>query len=153
MPLLDVTYPAGALSDDARATLVDELTTVMLRAERAPDTPFMRGVTWVYLHELPAGAVHAAGRPVAKPTFRVEATVPQGALSDRRKQEFVAEATRRVLDAAGVPAEEAMRVWVLVHEVPEGGWGAGGTVIGLETLRQAAAHERGQAAAGAPSGG
>ena len=45
MPIMDVTYPQGALDDDARDALVDDLTTVLLRAERAPDTEFFRNVT------------------------------------------------------------------------------------------------------------
>jgi phenylpyruvate tautomerase PptA (4-oxalocrotonate tautomerase family) len=35
-----------------------------------------------------------------------------------------------------------MRVWVLMHDVPEGHWGAGGQVIRFEQLRQAAAAQR-----------
>lgn len=150
MPLIDLSYPAGTFTPDARTALVDELTTVLLRAERAPDTEFFRSITWVYVHELPEGSLLAAGRPVAQPTFRVQVTVPQGALSDRRKQELVSEATRAVSEAAGLGEADALRVWVLINEVPEGNWGAGGNIVHFEQLRQAAAAEReraGEAAA------
>jgi phenylpyruvate tautomerase PptA (4-oxalocrotonate tautomerase family) len=151
MPMIDVTYPEGTLTPETRSTLVDELTTALLRAERAPDTDFFRNVTWVYVHELPAGAVLAGGLPVEKPTFRIEVTTPEGALSDRRRKELVAEATRVVCEAADIPEEEAMRVWVLCREIAEGSWGAGGWVVEFQALRAAAAHEREQAevAAGA----
>ena len=66
MPIIDLTYPEGALAPDTRAELVDELTTVLLRAERAPDTEFFRSVTWVYVHELPEHNVLAAGKPVRR---------------------------------------------------------------------------------------
>ncbi|MBJ7348306.1 MAG: tautomerase family protein [Thermoleophilaceae bacterium] len=136
--MIDLTFPQGALTPDARATLVDELTTVLLRAERAPDNDFFRSLTWVYVHELPAGDVLSAGRPVEKPTFRVNVTVPQGALSERRKGELVAEATRVVSEAAGYTEADAMLVWVLIAEVPEGNWGAAGNVVRFEMLREAA---------------
>jgi hypothetical protein len=42
MRMMDLTYPAGALTPDAKDELVDELTTVLLRAERAPDAQFFR---------------------------------------------------------------------------------------------------------------
>jgi phenylpyruvate tautomerase PptA (4-oxalocrotonate tautomerase family) len=145
MPIFELTYPEGALEPDARQTLVEELTTALLRAERAPDTDFFRNVTWSYVHELPAGAVNAAGRPVEQPTFRVDVTTPQGALSDRRREELTADATRLVREAAGIPEEEAMRVWVLMHEVAEGSWGAGGHVIRFEQLREIAKAQREQA--------
>ena len=38
--------------------------------------------------------------------------------------------------------EEALRVWVLLHEVPEGPWGAGGQIIRREQLRAAATAQR-----------
>ena len=147
MPFMEVTYPQGALTDDARERLADELATALLRAERAPDTEFFRSITWLYLHELPAGAVRAAGRPVDAPTFRLEATTPQGALSDRRRKEFVADATRAVREAAGVPEDEGLRIWVLCKEIAEGSWGAAGQVVEFEALRAAAAQEREQAQA------
>jgi phenylpyruvate tautomerase PptA (4-oxalocrotonate tautomerase family) len=142
MPLLDVTYPQGALSEDARERLADELTAALLRAERAPDTEFFRSITWLYLHELPVHAVRRAGRPADPPTFKVEATTPEGALSDRRRKEFVADATRAVREAAGIAEEDALRVWVLCHEVAEGSWGAAGQVVEFAALRAAAAQER-----------
>lgn len=142
MPLIELTYPAGALEPDVRSELADELTTVMLRAERAPDTDFFRSVTWIHLHELPADAVLTAGRPVEKPTFRVDITVPEGALSPRRKQELVAEATRAVRAAADIDESEALRVWVLIRDVDEGNWGAGGQVVEFSKLREIARAER-----------
>ena len=55
MPIFEVTYPEGALSSDARSKLMEDLTTALLRAERAPDTEFFRSITWSYVHELPQG--------------------------------------------------------------------------------------------------
>ena len=127
MPIFELTYPAGRTrARSPRRRWSTSLTTALLRAERAPDTEFFRDVTWGYVHELPAGAVNAAGRPVEKPTFKVDVTTPEGALSDRRRAEFVAEATGLVREAAGIPEDEALRVFVLMHEVAEGSWGAGG---------------------------
>ena len=135
MPVFEITYPQGALEPEVRQKLVDDLTTTLLRAERAPDTGFFRDVTWAYVHEMPAGSVLAAGRPVEKPTFKIDVTTPQGALSDRRRQELTVEATRLVLEAAGLPGEDSIRVFVLMHEVAEGSWGAAGQIIQFEQLR------------------
>jgi phenylpyruvate tautomerase PptA (4-oxalocrotonate tautomerase family) len=86
---------------------------------------------------------------VADPTFKVDVTTPEGALSDRRREELVAEATRVVREAAGIGEEDALRVWVLLHEVAEGSWGAGGQIIRFEQLREMAKGEREAAVAGA----
>lgn len=153
MPMIDVTFPEGALTDDERSALGEGLTTALLHAERAPDTDFFRNVTWIYLHELPEGTVLAAGRPVEEPTFRIIATTPEGALSDRRRAEFVTEATRVVREVTGIAEEESLRIWVLCREIDEGSWGAGGSVIQFQQLREAAKQQREQAeAAAAPTG-
>ena len=58
MPLIDLTFPQGALGAEQRAQLAEHLTAALLRAERAPDTEFFRRITWCYMHELPADAVY-----------------------------------------------------------------------------------------------
>jgi phenylpyruvate tautomerase PptA (4-oxalocrotonate tautomerase family) len=143
VPVFELTYPEGALEPAARAQLMDDLTTALLRAERAPETQFFRDITWSYVHELPAGAVHAAGRPVdGRPTFKLDVTTPEGALSDRRRTELVSDATRLIREAAGIAEDDTLqRVWVLMHEVTDGQWGAGGQVIRFEKLRELARAE------------
>ena len=75
-------------------------------------------------------------------------TTPEGALSDRRREELVAAATRVVNEAAGLGEEDGLRVWVLMHEVPEGRWGAGGQIIRFQQLLELARGEREKAGAG-----
>jgi phenylpyruvate tautomerase PptA (4-oxalocrotonate tautomerase family) len=142
MPLIDLYLPADTVPSDRLQPLVDELTTVLLRAERAPDTEFFRSITWAYVHELSQDKVFAGGQPAPEPRFRVSVTVPQGALSERRKQELVAEATRVVREATGVSEEDSIRIWVMVSEVPDGNWGAAGNVVHFEQLRELAAQAR-----------
>lgn len=146
MPTMDLTYPAGALTPDAKGALDQELTTILLRAEGAPDTEFFRTVTWLFHHVLPVDDVVSAGAPAPAPLFRLEVTTPQGALSDRRRKQLVTEATAAIREAAGIPEEEALRVWVLCREIDEGSWGAGGHVIQFEQLKAAAKAQREAAA-------
>jgi phenylpyruvate tautomerase PptA (4-oxalocrotonate tautomerase family) len=141
--MIRLTVPAGALTEDARATVQRDLAAVLLRWEGAPDTAFFRAQAWSYLIELPEGAQTTAEDDA--PRFLVEVTVPQGALSERRKAGLVEDATRTVLAAAGLTADEALRVWVLVHEQPDGTWGAGGSVIRYADLVGLAKEQRGDA--------
>ena len=142
MPLIDLTFPAGAIEGDARTGLIEDLTTKMLEWEGAPDTEFFRDITWVHVHELAEGSANAAGKPVEQPVFRIDATVPEGALSERRKGGLVEDFTKAVIERAGLGEDAGLRVWVLIREVPEGNWGAAGQVIRFAQLREAAAAER-----------
>ena len=147
MPKLDLTITAGSLTDDAKQELSRELGATMLRWEGAPDTEFFRSITWVHVHELPAEAIQTPDG-VAEPHAIVEATVPQGALSDRRKAGLVEDATKLVLDATGWGSEAGVRVWVMIRDVPDGNWGAAGQVVQFEQLREAAKAEREQEGSG-----
>jgi phenylpyruvate tautomerase PptA (4-oxalocrotonate tautomerase family) len=142
MPKLDLTIPEEALSDEARAELPGRLAATILRAEGAPDTEFFRSITWVHLHELPAGAFNTADGVAEEPRAVLDVTVPQGALNDRRRAGLVEEATEVVLDVTGWGPDAGLRVWVIVHEVPEGYWGAGGQIVRFEQLRERAVSER-----------
>ena len=127
MPMIRLTAPSGSLTEEGRKTVQRDLAAVLLRWEGAPDTPFFRAQAWSYLVELPEGAQTTAEDDA--PRFLVEVTVPQGAVSERRKAGLVEDATKTVLAAAGLGQDGALRVWVLVHEQADGTWGAGGSVI------------------------
>lgn len=141
MPKLDLTIPADVLSDQSKQELPRELGAALLRWEGAPDTAFFRSITWAHLRELPAEAIQTPDG-VAEPHAVVDVTVPAGALSERRKAGLVEEMTKLVLEATGWGDDAGMRVWVLVHEIPEGSWGAAGQIVRFEQLREAAKAER-----------
>jgi phenylpyruvate tautomerase PptA (4-oxalocrotonate tautomerase family) len=147
--MIEFTYPRGAIASEARAELLDQLATRLLRAERAPDTEFFRSITWVYANEIDPGDLAVGGRPGGEPRFRVQVTVPEGALSDRRKGELVEGTTEAVLEAAGLDESEGIRVWTLIREVPDGNWGAAGQQVRFSQLVEAAKAQRGQEAASA----
>ena len=98
MPMIQLTAPSGALPDDVRRPLQQALAKTLLKWEGAPDNAFFRAQAWSYLIELPDGTQATAED--ALPRFRVDVTVPEGALSDRRREGLIKEVTSLVLDAA-----------------------------------------------------
>ena len=141
MPKLDLTIPADALSDDAQQELARDLGGALLRWEGAPDTDFFRSITWTHVHALPAESIQTPDGQ-AEPHAVVDVTVPSGALSERRKAGLVEDVTKVVLEATDWGQDAGVRVWTLIHEVPEGNWGAAGQVVRFEQLREAAKVER-----------
>jgi phenylpyruvate tautomerase PptA (4-oxalocrotonate tautomerase family) len=131
MPMIDLTYVRGSLEQQALGRLTDELVTVLLRAEQAPDTPFLRDNTVVYVHELEPAAQSVGGRGPGAPRFRVEMTVFGGALTKDRKEQLAADVHGAICAAAGIDpdGEQAFHVWTLIHEIPEGNWAGGGKII------------------------
>ncbi|MGH2965283.1 MAG: tautomerase family protein [Solirubrobacterales bacterium] len=147
MPMIELTYPTGAIPSDAREELLEVLATKMLAAERAPDTEFFRSITWVYANEIDPETLAVGGRPGGEPRFRVQVTVPEGALSDRRKGILVDSFNQAILQAAGLDESQGIRVWTVIREVPDGDWGAAGQQVRYQQLVEAAAAEREKTAA------
>ncbi len=143
MPMIDLTFVRGSVPDDALSRLTDELVAVLLRAERATDTPFLRDNTVVYLHPLEPAAQLVGGRRPGEPRFRVDLTVFEGALSKDRKEQLVADVHAAICAAAGIdPAgPRAYHVWTLIHEIPEGNWAGAGKVVYYQQVKGLVADE------------
>ncbi|WP_260741801.1 tautomerase family protein [Mycobacterium sp. SMC-2] len=137
MPMIDLTFVRGSVDGQALCRLTDELVTALLRAERAPDTPFLRDNTWVYLHAVDPADLSVGGRGPDAPRFRVDVTVFAGALDKDRKERLAADVHAAVCAAAGIEPQgaRAFHVWALIHEIPEGNWAGGGQVIYYQQVK------------------
>lgn len=140
MPMIQLTAVEGSLTPQGRSSIQRQLATILLRWEGAPDNAFFRSISWSQLNEVPVGALVSAEDD--EPRFRVDVTVPAGALSDRRKSGLVDEVTKAVLEAAALTPEDGMRVWVLVHEQADGTWGVAGTILRYADIAATAAAQR-----------
>ncbi|UGT62381.1 tautomerase family protein [Nocardia asteroides] len=141
MPFIQLTLPAGVLDDRVRRGLRDTLATTLMHWEGVPvDSAFFRAQAWAQIQEVPGNDFGALGDEL--PRFRVDVTVPAGGLSERRRAGLIQQVTADVLAAAGLPADDAPRVWVLVREQQEGTWGAAGAVIRFADLKALAAEHR-----------
>ena len=143
MPLIDLTCPSGALTAPATAKLVDGLTGALIQHEGAPDNERTRAMTWVFVHELPAEAVHVGGTAVDRPVYRVAVTVPEGTLlhgpgpfGTSARRALVADVTDLVLAAeAGTTTEaDRGRVYCTITEIKDGHWGALGETITMADI-------------------
>ena len=139
MPMIDLTMPEGALAEEALDGLADSLMRALLRSEGVPEDVAARElVSWVHVHELPPRRMYAGGSRLdpGAPYFRLDISIPLGVVSPEDKAGFIGEATRLVLEAAGLdPGDRlaASRVWVLYREVPDG-WGASGRLLSLRDI-------------------
>ncbi len=91
--------------------------------EQVPDIPMFRQNTAGFIHDLPAGSlsnVDGEGNYV-----RVQVLTNAGALDRDKQLDVVEQFTDVVTKAAGDPGY-AKRVWVLLTEAVDGGWGLWG---------------------------
>ena len=146
MPMIDLTYPQGALDPDDRDEAVERLTEALLRLEGAPVNDQTRAMSWVFVHELSPAAVYVAGRqaePPMLPIYRVWITVPEGTLLDgpgpvatMQRSQLFREVTEILLGAEGTGYSDAdaARVYCLVRPVRDGNWGGLGSIFRIEDI-------------------
>jgi phenylpyruvate tautomerase PptA (4-oxalocrotonate tautomerase family) len=143
MPMIDLTYPEGALNANARAEAVEKLTASLLRNEGANDNDQTRAMSWAVVHELPAHALNVGGSPAERPVYRLMITVPEGTLlqgpgpvGSQSRRNLVREVTEILLAAEGTAYSEAEagRVYCLIREVTDGYWGGMGTTFRMDDI-------------------
>lgn len=144
MPLVRLTYPRGALAPAQKRQLAATLTEIVLDAEVDAVTDSGRMVTVVQFQEVAAddwavGGELRSAAAAAPDYFIVDVVVLEGLLEGERRSAThrrIAEAFQAVFAEDGGDPTRALRVWVLVHEVREGSWGAAGRTVSALDVAQ-----------------
>ena len=133
MPMIDVYAAAGTFPD--KHQLAVDLAATLMAIEQVPDIPMFRKNTAAFVHDLPSDAL--ANVDGDNTYVRVQVLTNHGALDRDKQLAVVRELTDLVARSAGDPAL-AERVWVLLTEAPDGGWGLSGHANTNEELVTAA---------------
>jgi len=141
MPMIDALWPENALSPEAEARLVKELTDILIKAEGYdPANPIAQAVTVLYLHR-PA-AVYVAGERSQPARYRIIPSAPEGQYTDETRRALVKAVTEAVARAENRPFEEVSpRVWVFPSEIEDGTWGSRGAIYRLPDIHALLAGE------------
>ncbi len=121
MPMIDVYAAAGTFPD--KQQLAVDLAATLMAIEQVPDIPMFRKNTAAFVHDLPSDAL--ANVDGDNTYVRVQVLTNHRALDRDKQLAVVRELTDLVARSAGDPAL-AERVWVLLTEAPDGGWGLSG---------------------------
>ncbi|QDT96713.1 hypothetical protein [Gimesia aquarii] len=145
MPVIDIQYQKGSLTEAAKAELPTRLGQIAIGYEGLEGSQFAREFTWVYLHEMPANQVTQVSGAPPKPIYRLRFTTLQSLLNNESKHRLGEDVTRAIYEAEGSAwnEEEAYnRVWIFFEDVREGDWIAGARINSLKGLREKLAEEK-----------
>jgi phenylpyruvate tautomerase PptA (4-oxalocrotonate tautomerase family) len=141
MPIMKVTYQERSLSDVQKSALAKRLTDLMIQMEGGADTVGGRSFAWVIYDEIKEGDWWAGGRAdseyVASPgKFLVDVRIPEGYMNTTHKQEVTSGVTAALMDTLGATDETnaGNSMQVIIHDVTEGNWAAGGKTISLANI-------------------
>jgi phenylpyruvate tautomerase PptA (4-oxalocrotonate tautomerase family) len=121
MPMIDVYAPAGAFED--KHELARRLAAAVMTVEEVPDIAMFRKNTAAFVHELPADAISNVDGD--SDYVRVQVLTNAGALDRNKQIAMVASLTELIAGAPGKPPAPE-RIWVVLTEAPDGGWGLWG---------------------------
>ncbi|GJI93295.1 hypothetical protein RugamoR57_00130 [Duganella caerulea] len=141
MPLLRITHQRGAITEAQKAQLAEELTSAILIAEVGADTPAGRSLAYVVFDEVdPKTSWYVGGKPDTSPPkggrFLFDVVFPVGACTQADKTALHETINRIIANTLDVDGSFPNRAsdWVIVHEVPNGSWGASGQTIGIREI-------------------
>jgi phenylpyruvate tautomerase PptA (4-oxalocrotonate tautomerase family) len=133
MPMIDVYATAGTFP--APHELASDLARTLMVIEGVPDIPMFRQNTAAFIHDLPDGAISNVEGDSGY--VRVQVLTNAGALDRDKQLAVVGQFTELVAKASG-GALLPDRIWVLLTEAVDGGWGLWGRAHTNAELVQAA---------------
>lgn len=140
MPNIFIHIPKGSFPGKARTELTRRINAAAATAEKIPTDPRKRMLCWVLIDEVDSGAWTCGEVDVTSQLLPCLAMVyyPAGVLDDSSRTHYVQE----LHEAFGQsrPSDDKRQVVssVVLHEVPDGTWGANGIIWRLPQFAKAA---------------
>jgi phenylpyruvate tautomerase PptA (4-oxalocrotonate tautomerase family) len=133
MPMIDV-YAGAGVFDDTKE-LARKLAAAVMAVEEVPDIPMFRQNTAAFVHALAADAISNVDG--GSNYVRVQVLTNAGGLNRDKQIALVTRLTELIASAPGTPPPPE-RIWVLLTEAVDGGWGLWGHAHTNSELVQAA---------------
>jgi phenylpyruvate tautomerase PptA (4-oxalocrotonate tautomerase family) len=140
MPMIDVYAPEDAFED--KHELARRLAAELMAIEGVPDIAMFRQNTAAFIHELSADAISNVDG--GSDYVRVQVLTNAGGLDRDKQMVVVAPFTELIAGSPGKPPAPE-RIWVLLTEAIQGGWGLWGHAHTNDELVAAARRELAQA--------
>jgi len=147
MPMIDVYAPEGAFED--KHELARRLAAELMAIEGVPDIAMFRQNTAAFIHELSSDAISNVDG--GSDYVRVQVLTNAGGLDRDKQIAVVSRFSELIAGAPGKPPAPE-RIWVVLTEAIEGGWGLWGHAQTNAELVAAARREIAQALQSSPAG-
>jgi phenylpyruvate tautomerase PptA (4-oxalocrotonate tautomerase family) len=136
MPFIEMFVPEGVLDEGTKRTLHERVSRQVLEAEGAAynDSEIARAITWMLIHEMPAGS-WSVGSEVLTPELGrrivTRVAVPHGAVDDEKRRDIVARVNAEIVSALGEEFADPTKSFCLIEENTFSG---GGQLVSFEQL-------------------
>lgn len=137
MPHIRITAQEGTFEKATQDKFVAEITDAVLTAENAsPLDAGAQSLAWTFFNEIPQGNVYIGKKTIGTPPVVIQVTTPKGALNQEGRNALEQSVNAIVNDFVGV-FDNRLNHWLLMNEIPEGGWASAGIVFSLDDVKSA----------------
>jgi phenylpyruvate tautomerase PptA (4-oxalocrotonate tautomerase family) len=139
--MIRITHHRDAFTPAQKAQIAEKLSEAILIAEFGTITAGGQAVSYVLFNEVdPKTSWFVGGKLEVNPPkagrFLFDSYIPVGAATQAEKTELQVAIHKAVTEILDLDGTFPCRIgdWVLIHEVPEGNWGAGGRTVGVSDI-------------------
>lgn len=135
MPVCEISYPCGLLSENEKDRVVERVTRLLLEAEGLEDNPVSRSICLVDIQE--SGSMYVGGNRTDKGKVVIKIFVFHEAYSAATKENLYIEMTNIFIEENSYTREsKGNNIWCLVFPVRDNDFGVGGKPVTLEITRK-----------------
>lgn len=145
MPMCDAYIPKDVLEPEVEQQLIRRVSVLLAEHEMRRAVELMEdpaeveamrqkalSLAWTFVHH---PDTYFAGEVAPMPIYKFVASIPEGQIDDEFRRVVVPDVVEAVAAAEdGRYPNPAMRTWVLIHEIPDGTWGASGRIAKLKDI-------------------
>jgi phenylpyruvate tautomerase PptA (4-oxalocrotonate tautomerase family) len=142
MPNILIKVPAGTFSVDQRKALAQKINEVAATAEQMPQDAKKRFVNWITIDEVAQDMFTCAGADMTQHVVPciVMVYLPAGVLDGATRASYVAAVHAAFSGLAAANETRQLATSVILHEIPDGQWGANGNLWRLPDFAKAAGY-------------
>ncbi len=142
MPNILIKIPQGAFSIEQRKALAQRINEAASSAEQMPPDAKKRFVNWITIDEVAQGMFTCGGVDMGNQVLACIAMVylPTGVLDGASRTSYVAAVHTAFAALMATDDKRQLATSVVLHEIPEGQWGANGHLWRLPDFAKAAGY-------------
>ena len=135
MPVCEISYPVGLLSENEKSRIIDRVSKLLLEAEGLPDNPVSRSVCLVNVMEAPS--VYVGGRRSEQGKILIKIFAFEEAYPDNGREKLYAGLTDIFREEHQLTRElSGNNIWCLIAPITGGNFGVGGRPISLDVTKK-----------------
>lgn len=142
MPNILIKLPQDTFSVDQRKALAAQICELAAMVEQIPSDTKKRFLCWVSIDEIPRGMLTCGGADMTNQVLPCIAMVylPAGVLDAASRARYVAAMHTALAGLVTVEEKRQLATSVILHEIPDGQWGANGKLWRLPDFAKAAGY-------------